>query len=141
VLGVDDPNVSEIAEVKAIVSGLPALKELSRHITSVSGYDAATRDPKAYQEARSVLDATKIGMDRLRVLVKPGSSIFHYPGLLAIGEVRYSPPLPDGNPFSGDSAPIPGLYRIYYGTVGMEMSIEFDESGRIIALKKLKRPY
>jgi len=140
-LAAEPPRPDEIVEVKRIVASLPSLRELSRHRTNSGGPDAATRDPKAYKEAREVLDSVKAAMARLKTVVKPRTSVFAYPGLLAIGEIRYSPPSPQGAPFGGDPTPIPGRYSIYYGTVGMEMSIVFDEAGGIIELKALKRPY
>lgn len=139
--GAEPLQPDEIAEVKRIVASLPSLRELSRHRKNSGGPDAATRDPNAYKEAREVLDSVKAAMTRLKTFVKPGTSVFTYPGLLAIGEIRYSPPSLHGALFGGDPAPIPGRYSIYYGTVGMEMSIVFDEAGIIIELKDLKRPY
>lgn len=138
------PKPESVKQVVAIIERFPKLSTFQHYRTLVNDPAAAAKDPKAVAEARDSLNFVRASIPQLMQLLEPGTSVFDYPSLLAIGEIRhaYVGEIPD--PFSPNSETKPEPkkgYHIYYGAVGIEFRIEIDDRGSIVQVKKIVRPY
>lgn len=125
--------------VEALVKGLPQRSEV-RHYQQQRG--VATRDGRDAEVLRLQGEIDKVAkiVKELRPLLKPGTSIFEYPGLLAAGEITYVI-LSGPDPFSASTGTETKTARGYALDIGVplvthkEFRVLFDERGLITEIR------
>lgn len=94
---------------------------------------------EAVEAARQRLAAAKASIPKIRKLIKPGTSVFDYPGLLALGRITTS-----GIYFSSKASPKYN-YDLYLGAHfgggegihAYDFTVTFNEQGIIAAVKNV----
>lgn len=127
----EDTPIKEDAAAKdpiaELIKSIPRQELLEQARTNVR--DSTNEKLKDYH--RSLLDQAAESIPKLRAILRPGTSVFGYPGLLALGRITYH----------GTAPKEAGGYQIYRLYIGFFMgaqgvgkydfAIIFDEKGMI----------
>ena len=124
-------------QMRRLLDDLPPQRALSRYQGLVKHPETA-RDAAELEFAREKVKLAQERIPKIRALIKPGRSIFDYPGLLAAGSIEYVflQRLPDGTYERG--------YQLYLGvflgdeyTQPWDFHIIFNEAGVVTAVKSV----
>jgi hypothetical protein len=127
-------QAAQANEVGGLLKGLQKPDQLARYkdlIIPREGELVITKKGKEFElkNAREAIERAKVIIPKLRKAIKPGTSVFDYPGLLAHGSIYYDE---DG-----------GKYECYVGVyldrdegvAPYDFRFIFDEKGRIITVQ------
>lgn len=81
-----DREQSAFKQMQGLIHSLPRFEQVQADF-ALTHYQAPASEKK--REANARLDKAKEGFKRLRSLLRVGTSIFDYPGLLALSRPRY----------------------------------------------------
>lgn len=126
-------------EVEQLLAGLPSQAELRQYYELSLSADA-TANPADKANATEQLKKFREGTAKLRKLLKVGTSIFAYPGLLAHGDISYLEI--SGGFFSPSPTPSKHGYRLFVGlpvrrTTPYDFEILFGNDGVISAINQV----
>ena len=82
-----DPDKAATKELTALIDSLPAREQL---VADVALFKDAAPPNEKQREATERLKKAKDGFERLKALLRIGTSVFDYPGLIALTRPRHS---------------------------------------------------
>lgn len=124
----------EKKEAAALIQELPVQGTIRQYDQLTRPGSAGKGTAEEQKLAEEQLAKVREIVPKLRKLIKPGTSIFDYPGLLSLGPPAYHPPM-------GEAAPENYQLHVGYNSAHMQgvfphdFNVEFDGKGIIVAVK------
>ena len=82
-----DPEHAALKQLRDFIHSLPAREQV---VADVAVFRQGTPTAEQKRDATGRLKTAKEGFDRLKTLLRPGTSVFDYPGLIALARPRHS---------------------------------------------------
>jgi hypothetical protein len=125
-----EPDKATTKDLTDLISSLPVREQL---VADVSLFKNAAPPNEKQSEATERLKKAKDGFERLKPLLRTGTSVFDYPGLIALARPRHDDldntyemllGIPPGWNWNHPQGTNPGEYRITFDRRGIITAIE-----------------
>lgn len=131
VQGADDIQSNAVSQLLLDIPSQSNLEHYQSLVVPCRGTFVMNESAKAkeLEHAMAEVERAKVNLPKLRKLLRPGTSVFEYPGLLAHGKISY-------NEYSKTYNCYIGLYLLpHEGVEPYDFYLTFDSRGQITAVE------
>ncbi len=133
----NDSGKLDIKEFRSLLNDTPSQVILDRCKWLIKHPDKA-RDKSEIDWAHQQIEKAQTNVPKIRAFLKPGNSVFDYPGLISCGRITYhgaTRERPDGASGSGSYSLYLGVFLGFEGIGKSDFQMNFDEKGVITGVE------